>query len=211
MKNVIFFCLTAALSGAGFAQPELEAERGRIAAERARAQAGFAAEGSACYKRFWVNNCLDQVKARRLEVLSDLRRQEVVLNDQERKAKGAEQLLKIEEKSSMATEQAQADRRFEAINKAQSKSEREVQGVQGSSTLGTEQASRAQSGKTSAADRLNANQKKLASRVQKQALEADEANKFKAKQQRAKERQEKNAASQRGKQNSPALPALPAR
>ena len=209
MKHVISFCLMAALSGTAVGQPELEAERGRIAAERARAQAGFAVEDSACYKRFWVNNCLDEVKARRLEVLSDLRRQEVALNDQERKAKGAEQLQKIEEKASLANEQKQADGRADAIVKAQSKSDREARQVQSVPALGTAQDPRAQSRKASESVRLSANRNKLASQAQKQALEAEEAQKFQAKQLRAKERQEKNAASQREKQKSLALPTPP--
>lgn len=211
MKKAFIFCLVAAVGGTLFAQPEMQAERSRIAAERNRAQAGFAFEDSACYKRFWVNDCLDEVKARRLEVFADLRRQEVALNDQERKSKGAEQLQKIEEKSTLANQQAQADARAEAINKAQSKSDRDAQKAQGLSPLGGEKAAQAQANKSSAASRLVANQAKATGRTQKQALDAEEARKFDAKQRRAKERQEKYTTSQSGKPKSPPLPTPPGR
>lgn len=211
MKFAIVFCLMAVFSGPLFAQPEVEAERSRIAAERTRVQAGFAVEDNACYKRFWVNDCLDEVKGRRLDQLADLRRQEVALNDQERKAKGAEQLQKIEEKSTLTNLQAQADASAEALNKAQSKTERGAQKAQGLLTNGGEQATQAQANKASVASREKANQAKLASRTQKQALDAEEAKKFDAKQRKAKERLEKYTASQIGKPKSPALPAPSAR
>jgi colicin import membrane protein len=209
MKNAFVACVMACFVGTLFAQvvqTEVAAERSRIAAERSRAQAGFAVEDGACYRRFWVNDCLDEVKARRLGVLSDLRRQEVALNDQERKAQGAEQLQKIEEKSTLASQQAQAESRAEAINKAQSKNEREAQKAQSALQPGREQAVQAQANKISAANRLVANQAKLTGRAQKQALDAEEVRKFQAKQLKAKERQDKNAASQSGKTKSPALP-----
>ena len=38
-----------------------DAERTRIAAERARLEAGFLIEDAACYQRFFVNSCLDEV------------------------------------------------------------------------------------------------------------------------------------------------------
>ncbi len=215
MKIAINLCLMAVFSGSLLAQPAVETERSRIAAERARVQADFAVEDNACYKRFWVNVCLDEVKRRRLDQLADLRRQEVALNDQERKAKGAEQLQKIEEKSTLADQQAQAqaqaDTRAAALNKAQSKIELEARKAQALLTNGGEQATQAQANKSSAASREKANQAKLASRTQKQALDAEEARKFDAKQRKAKERQEQYTASQIGKLKASALPAPPAR
>lgn len=209
MKNTVVFCLLTCLASWVQAQPLVEAERRRIAAERTRAQAGFANEDSACYKTFWVNNCLDEVKSRRLALLADLRRQEVALNDQERKAQGADQLQKIEEKASLARQQVQADARAEAINKAAVKAGQDAQNAGIAASPEAALAARAQGNKADAADRLADNQRKLADRAQKQSQDAEEAKKFSAKQIRAKERQEKNKASKAGRTPAPSLPLSP--
>jgi flagellar biosynthesis GTPase FlhF len=67
--------------GAGF-----EIERQRINAERSKLQGGFLAEDIACYKKFAVNSCLEKVNERRREAMADLRRQEILINDQERRS-----------------------------------------------------------------------------------------------------------------------------
>lgn len=74
------------------------AERQRIQAERARAESVFAAEEKICWGKFAVNDCIDAAKSRRREALADLRRQEISLNDADRKRKAAERLREIEER-----------------------------------------------------------------------------------------------------------------
>lgn len=209
MKNTTAFSLLTCFVGCLHAQPLPEPERSRIAAERNSAQAGFAREDSACYEKFWVNHCLDEVKSRRLALLADLRRQEVALNDQERKAQGADQLQKIEEKASLARQQVQADARAEAFNKAAVKAGQQAQKAGIAASPEAALAARAQGNKADAADRLADNQRKLADRAQKQSQDAEEARKFSAKQIRAKERQEKNRASRAGKTPAPPLPLAP--
>lgn len=89
----------------------LQEERTRIAAQRKDVEARYAGEQAACYKRFAVHDCLQESRVRRREELADLRRQEISLNDAERKKKGAEQVRKVEEKTSTETlEQAAAQR-----------------------------------------------------------------------------------------------------
>ena len=61
------------------------AERERIRKSRASEQALFMAQEAQCYSRFAVNDCLIEVRGRRREVLGDLRRQEIALNDAQRK------------------------------------------------------------------------------------------------------------------------------
>jgi colicin import membrane protein len=218
MKKTLLFSLLVGFIGSVLAQPSIDAERGRIAVERVRAQAAFAVEDAACYKQFWVNACLDEVKSRRVVILSDLRRQEVALNDQERKAQGAEQLQKIEEKQSLAKQQAEANARTVAANKVYAKSERDEKRTPGSGSpdiaklakAEAEVKAKAQANKASALNRVLANQAKLATRNEKQALSAQEVQKFEAKQRRAKERQDKNKAAKGGKTNAPPLPPAPA-
>lgn len=69
-------------------------EHARIRQSRATEQAGFAVLEAQCYRRFAVNDCLIDVRARRRDVLGDLRRQEISLNDAERKRRAAEQILR---------------------------------------------------------------------------------------------------------------------
>ena len=75
-------------------------ERERIREFRAAETARFAAEEAQCYQRFAVNDCLQEVRRARRDVLADLRRQEMSINDAQRKRRAAEQLLRADEKIS---------------------------------------------------------------------------------------------------------------
>lgn len=80
--------------------PTVEQERARIERERATEMGRQQAVESACYQRFAVNDCLAQARVKHREVLSDLKRQEVQLNDRERRLRAGEQMRRIEEKVS---------------------------------------------------------------------------------------------------------------
>ncbi|HEY8360299.1 MAG TPA: hypothetical protein VIL30_22825 [Ramlibacter sp.] len=86
---VLLLALAAASPARG---QDLDAERRRIRDERAQANATFQAEQKACYGRFAVNDCLQAARLQRNAAVADLRRQEVVLNDTERKRRAAERL-----------------------------------------------------------------------------------------------------------------------
>ncbi len=75
------------------------AARERIARERSQVEAAFKAEEKACYQKFAVNDCLKAARAHRREVMADLKRQEISLNDAERRRKGAERQRAIEERA----------------------------------------------------------------------------------------------------------------
>ncbi len=108
-------CAAATGQTAGSAPDSaLNAQREHISAGRARAQARYASEEAACYQKFAVNDCLNAAKAARREVLADLRRQEISLNDAERKQRGAQQLQRIEDKSSPEKRQQAASQRERA-------------------------------------------------------------------------------------------------
>lgn len=96
-------CLLAALlvgagTGAWAQADQMPAERARIAAERGRIAERVTAEQRACHQRFAVNDCLKASRATERAELDVLRRQEIALNDSERKRKAAEQLDKLDEK-----------------------------------------------------------------------------------------------------------------
>lgn len=85
------------------------AQRARIAAERGQAEATYQAQEKECYRKFAVTDCLNAAKAERRQVLADLRRQEISLNDAERKRKAAEHLRSIEQRSSSEKQRQQAN------------------------------------------------------------------------------------------------------
>ncbi len=76
---------------------EVATEQARIASERQRIEQRFADEEAACFQKFAVTDCRDASRARRRADMADLRRQEIALNDAERKRKGAEQLQRMEQ------------------------------------------------------------------------------------------------------------------
>ncbi|MEO6018298.1 MAG: hypothetical protein ABIP46_13670, partial [Polaromonas sp.] len=140
MKKFIIFGLLAACGLAAHAQvpapasaapaasaSAMDNERARISSERSRLEAGFTAEDSACYKKFLVNKCLDEIKPRRREALADLKRQEVSLDAQDRKARGAEQISKTEDKASPEKQQEAAARRADSLKDFQARMDREKQ------------------------------------------------------------------------------------
>ncbi len=69
-----------------------------IAATRANYDTQFKAQEIACYQRFAVNDCLIDSRRTQREVMADLRRQEILINDAQRKRRGARQLLRADEK-----------------------------------------------------------------------------------------------------------------
>jgi colicin import membrane protein len=99
-------------------------ERKLIGQERTAAMAGFDTAKEACYQKFAVNACIRKAQAQHRDVLADLKRRDVAVNDLERKRQGMAQLQKTEDK---ATAQRQAEisaQRDEALAKT---AEREAQ------------------------------------------------------------------------------------
>jgi hypothetical protein len=116
------FALAACAAHAQGQDPAIDAERKRLQEERAKVEAEYKADEKACYAKFAVNNCLDKAKAKRREAVSDLRRQEISLNDAERKRKAAERERSIEDRANAvkppASGQADADRQLRANERA---------------------------------------------------------------------------------------------
>jgi colicin import membrane protein len=204
----IFFFLAslcasvAAQTAAATANPD--AERTRISAERTRLVAEFLTEDAGCYQMFFVNNCLDEVNARRREALAALRSQEVLLNEQERKLKGAEQIRRIEEKASAENLPMETDRRAKAASDYQSRVDGQKQTQQSrTSAQAAEQANSA-----ARTEKLKANQLKQQARSDRQAAETAETARYEARQKEAEERRAQNARErlQRAKPGAKPLP-----
>jgi colicin import membrane protein len=167
------------------AQAVRDGERDRINIERSRLDAGFTAQDIACYKKFLTNKCLGEVKIRRDAVMADFRRQEISLDQQERKEKGAEQIRKTEEKSSAEKQQEAADKRATALKDNEARLDREKQKVVDRATMQSNEKSNVDA----AANRLKDSQQKVDSRKSKQTSSAEEVQKFNERLEKAKERQ----------------------
>ncbi|NJS36145.1 MAG: hypothetical protein HC765_06415 [Brachymonas sp.] len=113
------------------AQPEIQ-ERKRIQDERAVLIQTYDAQRQACYQQFNVNACLTDARDAHNEQLRDLKRQEVALNDAQRKRKAADRQREIDERNSPERQLRQAQRRGKAmqefekreLNNAQRQTER---------------------------------------------------------------------------------------
>ena len=94
---------------------DLRAEQARLRDERAAAQARRSQEEAICKTRFAVTDCLDRARRHWQTVLADLRRQEIALNELERKQRSAEQQRKLDDKTSPEAIEERARRRTEAL------------------------------------------------------------------------------------------------
>ncbi len=97
-----------ALGGTGVNQvvQSDSADRHRIAQSRAEVNRRFHVQEAACYAKFAVNDCLETARRVQRQALGVLSREEMVLNETQRRQSSAERLKAIQAKS-----QAQADRR----------------------------------------------------------------------------------------------------
>jgi hypothetical protein len=116
----LVFCGAAA----GQDDATVAAEQARIAAERDAAQARFVAAEKDCYRKFAVDDCINEARTRRRTVMSDLRRQEVSLADAQRKRKAAERVRSVEERSSPQRQDDAARRRAAAVDDQRQRQER---------------------------------------------------------------------------------------
>ncbi len=83
-----------------------QAERARIAAERGRIDAAYAAEQQSCFQRFAVNDCRNANRRRRDVEKATLRKRELGLNDAERARKAAVQRDNIEQRRAERAQRA---------------------------------------------------------------------------------------------------------
>lgn len=194
-------------SPSGVEQQLGDMQRLAINAKRQQLQSGFAAEDAVCYTHFAVNKCLRDVDARRKASLADLRRQDVVLSDQERKRRGAEEMQRIETKQTGVSQQELAEKRgkifseYELRTQAFDQRQREKK-----SNADVERAAIQAS-----ANRLKTAEAKAEARRRKQADAPYEAAKSRARQLEAEKRRAEHAQQQAAKQpdRAKSLPVPP--
>lgn len=193
-----------ATASAGPAPTSIDSERARISLQRAQLEGAFKADDAACYSRYMVNNCLEEVQGRRREALADLRRQEISLNEQERRAKAAAQVLKTEEKSSPQTQQEASEKRAAAARNLDERVERDRQ-----KNAGRAQAQSAEEkNRVAAASRGAASARQSGGRAAARAGSSAEVKKFDERQEKARERLARHERD-KAAQSKPAAKSLP--
>lgn len=208
--SVVVCCL--ALSGLANAQTladgqqaGLDQRRASLSEERARLEAGFALEDAACRDRFALNSCLEKVNAKRRVVMAELRRQEISLNDEERKNRTQAQLRKIEEKSSPESLQDAAQQRAKAAHAYRLRVERDKSKlVERASSPSSEKI-----GRDAGSKKWITQKKKAQAQTARELAAAEEAQKATERQKKAQARIARNAASQLNHHPGKPLP-LPA-
>lgn len=214
MKNRIIPLLLCTFSLAAASQTGDEqvlaavtAERTRVLTARAAQEAKFDTLEAACYKKFFVNMCLNALAPQRRETMKDLKNREVVLDQQERQIKAAEQIRKTEEKSSLEAMQQATERRAKALEDTRAREEQSRLKAQDRIDLKANEGANA----VEAAKRVTGSQEKAQSRGQKQASSADELKKFRDKQEEVAERKATHEKRQLEKKKPAAAPLPDAR
>lgn len=113
-RFLLAFALAATSAVVQAQVPDEAAQRERIRVERDAAGRRFDEAQKACRSTFAVNDCVDKARRERDDVLSELKRQERVLNEAERKRRAAERQKSIDERQSPERQQEEAQRRAKA-------------------------------------------------------------------------------------------------
>lgn len=115
-----------AQSNAASGSADFDAERSRLSAERAAIEAQFDKDRAACYKKFAVEGCLEDLRKARRTKTDDIRRQESSINDIERQRRGAAELKKLDEKSTAARPADTAEKQDKAKQDQKDREQRAV-------------------------------------------------------------------------------------
>ena len=201
-KHLVFLFWTLGLPA--YSQSFDAAERLRITNDRTLIETASALDDSACYKLFFVNSCLDKVRLKRVEALADLRRQETLLDDQERKARGAEQVKKTEDKEAAQRQPQVASKRSEELKNTveQAPQPQQKRPSQAKARINEK------GNRDAAKSRLKKAEQKLLGRQEKQAAQAQSARLYQQRQERAIERSAK-LAQDKARQTKPLSAPLP--
>ena len=139
MKYRLASVLLLLAAGPALAQDDA-AERERIGRERAAAEARFTEQEKTCRARFAVTDCVNKATRERNAALSELRRQERILDAEERQRRAAQRQQELDERNSPEQQKAAADRRAKALADRQ---EREARAAEKAAARAEKEAGRA--------------------------------------------------------------------
>ena len=215
MKKILLAALIAlgslpswAQSNAAAGNADFEAERSRLAAERAAIEARFEKERTACYQKFAVEDCLRDSRTRRRSETDHIKRQEAAINDIERQRRGAAELEKLDRKATTTRPEDTPEKQEEARKAQRDREQRAADHTASRAATAAEAETRRREFESK--QQRQADEQAKAARERAQAPAAVE--RFEAKQRRAAEhradRERQNA--ERTKPRGAPLPPPPA-
>ncbi|MES2980353.1 MAG: hypothetical protein V4731_18185 [Pseudomonadota bacterium] len=187
-------------------QRERETQRERINRERTQFERAFDAEEAICYQKFFTNACLDEVKPRRRDAMANLKRQEILLNETERRMKAAEQVARTEEKLSEERRQQESAARQKALGELSGRVDRTDKKAADLAAEDANAAKRAQDAAQKEKQALE-KQKAAAGRDQEAAARAEKTRKRQQEAARKRAEQERAQAAKRKPDDKPLPPA----
>ncbi|HEX2547523.1 MAG TPA: hypothetical protein VHL79_21750 [Ramlibacter sp.] len=144
MKHLTVVLLALAAVAPAWAQvADDSVERARIGAERKAADDKFAEAKRACNAKFAVTDCVNKATREHNAVVSELRRQERVLNEAERKQRAAQAQREIDERNSPERRKEAEDKRLRALEEQK---EREARAAEKKAQRAEDDAERAKKG-----------------------------------------------------------------
>ena len=174
-------------------QAELDAERSRIAAERAVLEQRSSQERAACYQKFAVEDCLSESRRARRVTLDRLRRDEARINDIERRERGSAALERLDQKNAPQRGEDAAARRDQSLKSQQEREERAAGHAAGRASA----AAQAEDKRRAFEDKQRVHAEQQARQAERRAQGPAERERFESKQRRAAEhnaeRDRKNA------------------
>ncbi len=104
-----------------------QAERARIKRERTSATQELAAQRQACYQKLAVTPCLNEARDAHNEKARDLKRQDVALNDAQRKRAAADRVKALDQRNSPEAQLKRAQERGKALDASARRVESQAQ------------------------------------------------------------------------------------
>jgi colicin import membrane protein len=198
----------AAFSAAqGMTEAQRDAERERIGARRKQAEMRFENQKTMCYQKFMVTDCINRAKDQFDEAQAELRRQEIAINNAERKSRGATKIQSLQDKSSPSP---QVNQREERVKSERELSARKIR-TQDKKLDAQERALEAEGNKKDAAARQARSQQEAANRAAKAAQAPLEVQRYEQRQREAAQHKADLAKRLQEKNSTPAesLPVPP--
>jgi colicin import membrane protein len=140
MRCIYFAIIFAALQAintpamaqneASNADTKLALELAELKQEKLSVESKFKTLEAACYKKFAVSNCLQEVKTEKLLVLGDIKRRELAINDAKRQLKADEinkkskKLVEKEDMPASVSNASKSAKAAKAVNRSRSENNR---------------------------------------------------------------------------------------
>jgi hypothetical protein len=198
-----------AQSNAATGNVNLDAERRRLSDEREAIEARFLKERTACYKKFAVEDCLAESRARRRTETDRIKRQETAINDIERQRRGSAELDKLDQKSATPRTQDTPEKQEQSRKEQQEREQRAADHATSRAATAAETAERQRQFEQKQKD--HADEMAKAAKLKAEAPAA--VSRYESKQQRALEHRqsrERQNASRDKPRGAPLPPAPPA-